>query len=185
MKHAIQLAIKLPILELCFVDLPVKYTYERVQKYGKNFCDADIEAVGVCVKTLPTLIQDIILSTLPKSLLAVETPEVVLMEFHAHKHKPSVVAPHVDLNRCCGINFYLEVSGGITSFYRWDKQSKSCFPEQSICANQGDVWILNTSVPHSVEIESNTVRRMISCSFVTTSFHSVVEELKRSKYEVS
>ena len=114
---------------------------------------------------------------LPEKLLELETPYVFLLELPAVDANNAVLPVHVDLNKTCGINVYLEANGEITKFYRWDEKERKSHYVEEFCAEQGDVWLMDTSTPHSVDLLPNKRRRMITFSFTKTKYADVLAAL--------
>ena len=79
----------------------------------------------------------------------------------------SKASPHVHTQDKCVINFYISVSGEKTVFYKEDIKklkretnsvnngyffvdTETLIPAQSFIAESGDVWVLDTTIPHAV-----------------------------------
>ncbi len=105
--------------------------------------------------------------------------------------------PHVDLKRKCAINFYINTNNETTSFYTRKRQgvflkekhnkyvSNELFiPDwvektDSFIANDFDVYILDTTKPHSVLMNNNQNKRIaITFSFFEMTYENVLQCLE-------
>jgi hypothetical protein len=86
----------------------------------------------------------------------------------------------VDLNKTCGINIYLDTNGEVTKFYHWNKEERISEYEEEFCAQPGDVWLMDTSVPHSVDLVPGKARSMLTFSFTKTKYSEVLECFTRT-----
>lgn len=84
----------------------------------------------------------------------------------------SILSPHAHLREKSVINFYKKVNGEITTFYSGDVvrdetindpsgnleiiKLDGIVPCEQFCAEQGDLWILDTTQPHSVTVKGDT-----------------------------
>lgn len=108
----------------------------------------------------------------------------------------SSISPHVHLIEKCVINVYIKVNGETTYFWdgeqirddtltsdngngylalQMDKLTKT----ESFTALDGDAWILNTQIPHSVSFEdmnyitTDTTKRLVVQVFMSATFEEV------------
>lgn len=169
MKHAAKLSINIDLS--CFKEefLAPHQKYYRVQKYARNLGGTSIPYT----ETLQVLNEAEFISQLPETLLAIERPTVFMLELPALDAKDPVLPAHVDINKTCGINVYLDAQGEVTKFYNWDRDSRQSEYAESFCAQAGDVWLMDTSVPHSVDMVPNKSRRMLTFSFTKAKYEEV------------
>ena len=121
--------------------------------------------------------QDEFLGQLPQSLLDLEVPHISLLEIPAHNTNDPVLPPHIDINKTCGINVYLETNGEATVFYNWNKQSRQIEYQEEFCASAGDCWLMDTTTPHEVRMTSNKRRRLLTFSFTKAKYQEVLAAL--------
>lgn len=173
MIHATKLQIKFDLSQFREEYLSPHQKYTKVQKYARGLGGATIPHT----ETLKLSNEDEFLSKLPEKLLVLERPHLFLLELPAADVENAVLPAHVDLNKTCGINVYLEANGEVTKFYRWDKEERKSHYVEEFCAKQGDVWLMDTSTPHSVDLLRNTRRRMITFSFTKLKYVEVLAAL--------
>jgi hypothetical protein len=114
------------------------------------------------------------LNILPKKLLEEEIPETVFNVIDPTKaDKHAMLGPHRDRIRQCAINFYLNPIGEETKYYSY--AAGELTQVDSFIAKQNECWLINTDIPHSVDLKQNHVRKILSFSFVNTPFEKVVE----------
>jgi hypothetical protein len=119
-----------------------------------------------------------LLSFIPKKVLDLEVPEVVLLSVKPqHDSKNSVFPPHVDEDRVSVINFYIDTHEERTTFYEYTHGSQ-IKEQDSFVAKSGESWLLNVSVPHSVSLSFPHMRKAISFSFTNTPYEVLREALK-------
>jgi hypothetical protein len=106
------------------------------------------------------------LDILPKKLLEEEIPGIIFNVIDpTNDGKHAMLGPHVDKIRKCAINFYLNPTGEETKYYAY----KDCK------ITQVDSFIVNSDIPHSVDLKQNHIRKILSFSFVNTPFEKVLE----------
>lgn len=169
MNHATKLSISIDLS--CFKEelLAPHQKYYRVQKYARNLDGTSIPYT----ETLRVLNEAEFISQLPETLLAIERPTVFMLELPALDAKDPVLPAHVDINKTCGINVYLDAQGEVTKFYNWSRDSRLSEYVESFCAKAGEVWLMDTSVPHSVDMVPNKSRRMLTFSFTKAKYEEV------------
>jgi hypothetical protein len=114
------------------------------------------------------------LSLLPKKLLKEEIPETVLNIIDpTGSDKHAMLGPHIDRIRKCAINFYINPIGEETKYYSY--AAGKVTQVDSFIAKQNECWLLNTDIPHSVDLKPNHIRKILSFSFVNTPFEKVAE----------
>lgn len=124
-----------------------------------------------------------IIEQLPQGLLDIEIPDVWLLYASPNTEKEStgggvvMLPPHVDGVRKCSINIYFETHGETTRYYEYESGS-SIKEIGSFVAQVGEVYLLNSDRPHSVDIIESNPRRSISVSFIHTPYE-IVEEYMR------
>jgi len=97
-----------------------------------------------------------------------------MLELPALDAQDPVLPAHIDINKTCGINVYLETHGEVTKFYQWSSDSRQSEYVEEFCADTGDVWLMDTSVPHSVDMVPNKSRRMLTFSFTKAKYAEVL-----------
>lgn len=149
--------------------------YTESQRYGLAMQDATPSPLVTHV--IEGRAKEYVLSLLPEALLNFEVPEVLRLDMDAiDAPNPSLTA-HVDYNRKCALNAYIAVNGEVNYYYEWDRQKKVLNETGSFVAQEGDWWLLNTSVPHSVMLVPKKKRSVISVSFKKLKFNKVKELL--------
>ena len=91
------------------------------------------------------------------------------------------------------LNLYFNASGGedITTFYERQNDNQidvgavkrfnetDLIPIATFTANQGDCYLLNTFIPHSVELKQpNDVRTILRFTWLDTSFEEVLKSIQ-------
>lgn len=134
-----------------------------------------------------------IFNHLPSSLLNKEVPIVSWQVISGGKELPA----HVDLVRKCALNFYINSNQETTIFYQRKRKgvflkekddkytSNELFlpewlePINQFTADNLDVYALDTTVPHSVNMmNENDERIAVSFSFYNIKFEDVIECFK-------
>lgn len=150
--------------------------YTESQKYG--LAQREATPSPLVTHTIIGPARDYALSLLPTSLLALETPQVMQLSMDAvDAPNPSLTA-HVDYNRRCALNAYIQTNGETNHFYRWDRQAKELIPVGEFVASDGEWWLLDTSIPHSVALKPKHKRVVVSYSFEKTPFDKVERAIK-------
>ena len=110
----------------------------------------------------------------------------------------SLIFPHTDSNGSCAINFYMHTNKCITQFYELKEnvkgkkiknqtdgnvyELKDLNMGPSFMAEPGDVYLLNTSKPHSVSPPTDeSVLRTAFCLWTNAFTFSEVEEMFEDK----
>lgn len=168
MKYHAKLPISIPSLSAPD-DIDEVKEYTKLQKYARK-----TTGHKVAFRSLHFADTQQYLQYLPPTLLAQEVPAVFVLEAPAVEGEAPVIPPHIDYRRLCGLNIYLEASGEITQFYKWDPKTKTNTVVEQFVAHPGDCWLLDTSVPHGVLLKKNTARRMLTFSFSQLSFDEVL-----------
>ena len=170
MKHATKLPISIDLSPFREELLAPHQKYYRVQKYARNLNGTSIPYT----ETLSVLNEAEFVAQLPEALVAIEWPSVFLLELPALDAQDPVLPAHVDINKKCGINVYLDTHGEVTKFYHWGRDSRQSEYVEEFCADTGDVWLMDTSVPHSVNMMPNKARRMLTFSFTKAKYAEVL-----------
>lgn len=150
--------------------------YSKRQKYNKDIED-DYNLVPTSTYKLSKEVVDNLIAQLPIGVLRIEVPQVFILQMDPSDHKNPVLGAHVDFNRSCGINVYLDANGEITHYYKWDKEKKKLEEEERFVAKQGDCWLMDTSIPHSVSLVTGKKRSMLTFSFVHAKYEQIKSEL--------
>jgi hypothetical protein len=127
--------------------------------------------------SLPDDIVSSILDHIPDSLLMQEIPKVHLMSMPKPCKESRSLPPHVDRGRRAAINIYLDTGGEITEFYNVDLENKKLTPIGSFTASNGEVWLLDVSIPHAVLMREKQERLGLSLSFRRLRYNQIVDIL--------
>jgi hypothetical protein len=150
--------------------------YGKVQRYGRDLPGDYVEQAkeGWVAKNKSVSNADCFIDQLPSKLLSLERPYVIILALPASATTNPILPAHRDYNKTCGINVYLETNGEITKFYRWSRETKKSEFVEEFCAATGDVWAMNTDIPHSVVLTPNKARSMLSFCFTKLSYEQVL-----------
>jgi hypothetical protein len=170
MNHATKLPISIDLSPFREELLAPHQKYYRVQKYARNLDGTSIPYT----ETLGVLNEAEFVAQLPEELVAIEWPSVFMLELPALDAQDPVLPAHVDINKTCGINVYLDAHGETTKFYHWSRDSRQSEYVEEFCADTGDVWLMDTSVPHSVDMVPNKTRRLLTFSFTKMKYAEVL-----------
>ena len=176
MIHAAKINYPIDMSYLALSDIGHLRDYGKVQRYGKGLPGdyAAQVAGGWAAKNKSVSNADCFIDQLPSKLLKIERPYVIILELPAFDTANPVLPAHRDYNKTCGINVYLEASGEVTKFYHWDQKAKESNFVEEFCAETGDIWVMNTDVPHSVILKPNKARKMLSFCFTKTPYETVL-----------
>ena len=148
-------------------------SHSKWQKYGLSLKkDVDYDAVIGNTFEVSEQTKSNILSTIPTELLNIEMPHVWYLEVTGSDYIKSMIPPHIDSFRICTINYYINTNGETTQYYNYE--SGSMKEIDSFCSKNNECWILNTTIPHSVNLVTNKTRSVIGVSFLHTPFEKVV-----------
>lgn len=151
----------------------IHMTHYKWQKYGLALKKkTDYQAAVASTYEVSPEIQNTILSTIHDDLLRIEVPKVWFLEVEGSTDNVSMIPPHIDSFRVCTINYYLKANGETTKYYNY-KPNGSIEEVDSFCAKTGDCWILDTTIPHSVELIPGKTRSVLGVSFLNTPFNKV------------
>jgi hypothetical protein len=150
------------------------HRFDKKQKYNKNL-GSDYTSVPTEALSLTKRYADQVIDMTPANLKVLETPQALLLRMSAVDALKPVLPAHVDYNRTCGINFYLEADGETTHYYDWDQSSKALTETASFVTSKGDCWLMDTSVPHSVTLKPNQQYLILTLSFTRASFSEVAD----------
>jgi hypothetical protein len=170
MKHATKLPISIDLSPFREELLAPHQKYYRVQRYARGLVGTSIPYT----ETLMVLNEAEFVAQLPEALVAIEWPSVFLLELPALAADDPVLPAHVDINKTCGINVYMDTHGEVTKFYQWSRDSRQSEYVEEFCADTGDVWLMDTSMPHSVDMVPNKSRRMLTFSFTKAKYAEVL-----------
>lgn len=177
MKHATKLACRFDISALTEAVVTPHQKYGKLQRYARGMPGDNF---GWQSETKNVSNADVFISQLPAELVALERPFVFVLELPAAHTKVPVLPVHVDLNKTCGINIYIDTNNEVTKFYHWNKEARISEYEEEFCAQAGDVWLMDTSVPHSVDLVPGKSRSMLTFSFTKTKYNEVLECFTRT-----
>lgn len=176
MKNCVQIKSGFDLAPLNGVVPVLHRTYSKRQKYNKD-ADEKYTLVPTTTYSLPDDVISKLIKQLPNGVLEIEVPQVFILKMEASDGPLPVLGAHVDFNRSCGINIYLEASGEITHYYNWNADDKALKEEEQFTAREGDCWLMDTSVPHSVSLVTGKRRSMLTYSFVKASYQQIKEAM--------
>lgn len=157
------------------------HQFNKKQKYNKHVPD-EYTSVPTESLSLPEVIASQAIAVASAAIRGLEIPQAFLIRMAATDALKPVLPAHVDYNRTCGINFYLEAGGETTHYYDWDQTSCTLQETASFQASQGDCWLIDTSIPHSVTLKPNQQRLILTLSFTKASFAQVSACLREAGY---
>jgi len=175
-KHAAQLNYQIDMRPLMSSVIGPLRDYGKLQKYGKSLPGGEaMVASGWAAKNKSVSNADLFIDQLPSKLLELERPYVIILELPASDVANPILPAHRDYNKTCGINVYIDANGEVTKFYNWNQEKRQSEYVEEFCANAGEIWAMDTDVPHSVTLVPNKARRMLSFCFTKTKYNEVVE----------
>lgn len=176
MKYAAKLDFQLDMSYLADSEIAPLRDYGQVQRYGKDLPGDYVAQVagGWAAKNKSVSNADCFIDQLPSALLEMERPYVIILELPAFDTGNPVLPAHRDYNKTCGINVYLETHGEVTKFYHWNRADKKSEFVEEFCAATGEIWAMNTDVPHSVVLVPNKPRSMLSFCFTKLPYTKVL-----------
>ena len=148
-------------------------SHSKWQKYGLSLKrDVDYDAAIATTFEVSDEIKSNILSTIPTELLNIEIPHVWYLEVTGSDDIKSMLPPHIDSFRICTINYYINTNGETTHYYKYE--SGVMEEIESFCSEKNECWVLNTTIPHSVNLVPNKTRSILGASFLNTPFEKVI-----------
>lgn len=177
MKHAEKLTLKINYQDLDFTKCTTHKEYTKIQRFSLGLTGT---AFGSETKHVPD--SEYFLQQLPKTILDIEIPYVFLLDIKTPDCTQAVLPAHIDINKLCGINVYIQAQGEVTKFYDWNSVSRSSTYVEEFCATQGETWLMNNQQPHSVDLIKNCQRRILTYSFIKTPYNQILEILKCKNY---
>ena len=148
-------------------------SHSKWQKYGLSLKkDVDYDAAIATTFEVSDEIKSNILSTIPTELLNIEIPHVWYLEVTGSDDVISMLPPHIDSFRICTINYYINTNGETTHYYKYE--SGVMEEIESFCSEKNECWVLNTTIPHSVNLVPNKTRSILGASFLNTPFEKVI-----------
>ncbi len=185
MRHCQRVPIAFDLSGVIFDErsLRFKSRADRHQKYGAALKRRrDYDHAPAVLHCLDEVGSNKFRAHLPPELLAIETPEIILLTVTPEKASlDTLFPPHIDKIRVCCVNVYLEPHDERTVFY--DYAIGEMRETESFVAKDGECWVMDTTVPHAVELKYPHQRRMISASFVQTPFDTVFSIMSRYSNE--
>ncbi len=172
MKPFLQLDWKAPFGAEIAQCATLHHRFSKKQKYNKHLPDK-YTSVPTESLSLSEAFASQAIAVVPAAIRGLEIPQAFLIRMAATDALKPVLPAHVDYNRTCGINFYLEAGGETTHYYDWDQASRTLHETASFQACQGDCWLIDTSIPHSVSLKPNQQRLILTLSFTRASFAQV------------
>jgi hypothetical protein len=176
MRYAAKLDYKIDLSPLASSVIEPLRDYGKMQKYGRGMqWDYEEQAKeGWVAKNKSISNADAFIDQLPSKLLSLERPYMIILELPASSSNTPICPAHRDYNKTCGINIYLEAHGEITKFYHWDKTERKLDFVEEFCAGAGEIWAMNTDIPHSVELIPNKTRSMLTFCFTKLPYEEVL-----------
>jgi hypothetical protein len=178
MNHAEKLNYNIDLSFMASSIVSPHHRYEKEQRYSRNLPG---NSCGFS-KTKTISNADDFIDQLPPELLALERPHAFLLELPATDLEDPVLPAHVDYNKTCGINLYLDGDQEVTKFYNWNREQRQSEYLEEFCAKAGEVWLMDTSVPHSVSLTRNKTRSILTFSFTKLKYNEVLECFKTKQY---
>lgn len=172
MKHAAKLDYVIDMSPLLESVITPHQKYSKEQKYSRNMPKDNF---GWSSETKNVNNANSFIKQLPKRLTEKEMPFVFILELPAANTLNPILPAHIDYNKTCGINVYLETNNEVTKFYHWNKEKKESEFEEEFCAKTGEVWLMNTTIPHSVTLVPGKNRQMLTFSFTKLKYNEVLE----------
>jgi hypothetical protein len=169
MNHATKLPISIDLSQFREELLAPHKKYIKLQKYARGMSGDHCGSETKYVENA-----DYFIDQLPAGLLEKERPFLFMLELAASDAENPVLPAHVDINKTCGINVYLDAHGEVTQFYHWNSDSRQSEYVEEFCASVGDVWLMDTSVPHLVNLVPKKVRRILTFSFTKLKYAEVL-----------
>lgn len=151
--------------------------YLRQQKYGvallrkKSFTSVPNRSYTASNEDTERVI-----SQLPRHLLDIEVPKVWVLDIRPTDDECVMLAPHIDGVRVTAINIYSNTNGERTCYYEYGAGGEITEVD-SFTAKDGDVWLMDVSKPHAVELKPGKTRRVLTISFITTPYEVVRQVL--------
>jgi hypothetical protein len=177
MKHATKLDYQIDMRHLETATVTPFRDYARLQRYAKGLPgDYDeLARTGWSASNRSISNDECFIDQLPSNLLSLERPFVLYLELPASNLDNPLLPAHRDYGKRCSINIYLETNEEPTIFYNWNREQQISEYDEEFCATNGDVWLMNTDVPHSVLLKQNKARRMITICFAKLKYNEVLE----------
>lgn len=176
MKNCVLLKNRFDVSAVNIADASFNRSFAKRQRYNRNL-DEKYTAIPINTFNLPEAITADLLRQLPQRVLEIEVPQVLILTMDASDAPLPTLAAHVDLNRSCGINIYIETSGERTHYFDWDQETQTMVETEHFVAETGDCWLLDTQVPHSVSLVTGKQRSVLTYSFVNTPYQKIKEAL--------
>jgi hypothetical protein len=177
MRYATKLDYKIDMRPLEESTLTPARTYARLQRYAKglpgdyeNLAEAGWSALNKMVSN-----EDKFIDQLPADLLSQERPYLLFLELPAIDTPNPVLPAHRDYGKKCSINVYLETAGEVTKFYKWNTETQSSDFVEEFCASKDDIWLMDTNTPHSVNLNPNKARMLLTFCFAKLPYEKVLE----------
>lgn len=155
--------------------------------YTKEDCRILYKRAGLYYFNVSNFDEDLVMQVIPEENRRDFT--VSLMEATGD------LLPHIDIGVVTSINFYIKASGFKTQMYKL-KQTElnvrvgitipftNVEPTESFIASDGEAWVLDVSIPHSVQ-SLNTVKENRIAIVLQTNLHhynDVLEMLRKTSF---
>ena len=177
MKHAAKLDYAIDTSCLAEATITPYRSFARLQRYIQGI-PADYEALaesGFSARNKSISNEEHFIEQLPSKLVNLERPYILYLEIPAYDGPSPVLPAHRDFGKKCSINIYLETNQETTVFYKWNREQQISEYEEEFCAVNGDIWLMNTDVPHSVLLKQNKARHLITICFAKLKYNEVLE----------
>ena len=148
-------------------------SHSKWQKYGLSLKkDVDYDAAIASTFEVSEQVKSKILSKIPEELLNIEVPHIWYLEVTGTEDDKTMIPPHVDSFRICTINYYISTNGESTHYYNYEPGVVKEI--ESFCSKDNECWILNTTIPHSVNLIPGKTRSILGASFLNTPYEKVI-----------
>ena len=148
-------------------------SHSKWQKYGLSLKkEVDYDAAIANTFEVSDKIRSEVLSKIPPELLNIEVPHIWYLEVTGGEYSKTMIPPHIDSFRICTINYYINTNGESTHYYNYE--SGVVKEIESFSSKENECWILNTTIPHSVNLIPGKTRSILGSSFLNTPYEKVI-----------
>jgi hypothetical protein len=148
-------------------------SHSKWQKYGLSLKkEVDYDAAIANTFEVSDKIKSEVLSKIPIELLNIEVPHIWYLEVTGGEYSKTMIPPHIDSFRICTINYYINTNGESTHYYNYE--SGVVKEIESFSSKENECWILNTTIPHSVNLIPGKTRSILGASFLNTPYDKVI-----------
>ena len=153
--------------------LDLHMSHSKWQKYGLSLKkEVYYDAAIATTFEVSDKIKSEVLSKIPTELLNIEVPHIWYLEVTGGVGNKTMVPPHIDSFRICTINYYINTNGESTHYYSYEPGVLKEI--ESFSSKDNECWILNTTIPHSVNLIPGKTRTILGASFLNTPYEKVI-----------